>query len=401
MAGIKQKIWGTFDQATGASFVDHVTAGYEFLMRYYSKHDDIYIFGFSRGAYTARFLAEMVHHIGLLSKGNEEMIQFAYETFSKYQQSAGNDPKSKADIATEEYMEKFKNTFARPNVSVHFLGLFDCVNSVGQFEIPLYRTSYKYIAQPAAKHIRHAVSIHERRLKFKPALFLFDDETRKKIDLKEVWFAGNHADVGGGWNLEKGQTHLLSDTPLNWMVQESLNLPGSKSTLSYATTDVKGRAREENQFPEPFIAPGSTAWNVRHDTSKPHDMLKMGHGVSWFATLLWWLFGKFFILQKSQSLQASYDLQKSYHCSLDLNSKVANGCLEDFHRTWAQIETYPATRYFTNRYMRWFKLVYLIRNHTKEATTPIYQTWKTSPMPSVLYARSWLLRMRKGSRNHY
>lgn len=261
-------------------------------MRYYQKHDDIYIFGFSRGAYTARFLTEMIHHIGLLSKGNEEMIHFAYETFSKYQQSAGNDPKTKKDIEIETYMEKFKNTFTRPNVGVHFLGLFDCVNSVGQFEIPLYRTSYKYVAQPAARHIRHAVSIHERRLKFKPALFLFDDHTKADVDLKEVWFAGNHADVGGGWNLENGQNHLLSDTPLNWMVQESLNLPGSKTTLSYATTDVKSRERSENQFPEPNVAPGSTAWNVRHDTSKPHDMLKNGHGVGLLACLGWWLLGR-------------------------------------------------------------------------------------------------------------
>lgn len=57
------------DQAFGLSFRHHVIAGYQFIMRYYSPGDCIYIFGFSRGAYTARFLAEMLQKIGLLSRG--------------------------------------------------------------------------------------------------------------------------------------------------------------------------------------------------------------------------------------------------------------------------------------------------------------------------------------------
>jgi len=61
------------DSAVGTSFATHVMAGYRFLMRYYSPEDDIYFFGFSRGAYTARFLAEMLDHVGLLSSGNEEL----------------------------------------------------------------------------------------------------------------------------------------------------------------------------------------------------------------------------------------------------------------------------------------------------------------------------------------
>lgn len=57
------------DQAFGMSFRHHVIAGYHFLMRHYSPGDYVYIFGFSRGAYTARFLAEMIQKIGLLSRG--------------------------------------------------------------------------------------------------------------------------------------------------------------------------------------------------------------------------------------------------------------------------------------------------------------------------------------------
>ncbi|EOD47693.1 putative sporulation associated protein [Neofusicoccum parvum] len=283
---IKSTVFSAADQAIGLSFEDHVLAGYKFIMRHYCTNDHIYIFGFSRGAYTARFLAEMVQQIGLLSRGNEEMVQFAWETFSNFQNSRGNDPQTDSDRALAEYMEKFKVAFCRPGVRTHFLGLFDCVNSVGQFEIPLYRTSYNYMATPAAKHIRHAVSIHERRLKFKPALFTFDEDAN--VDLKEVWFAGNHADVGGGWGLEKGQKHLLSDTPLNWMVQESLNLPGSESRLSFQTLNVQDVVKAENAFPGVEV-PGTTAFDVRRKVNQPHDMLKFFHGVGVLSVLLWWV----------------------------------------------------------------------------------------------------------------
>ncbi|KAF3762113.1 hypothetical protein M406DRAFT_65880 [Cryphonectria parasitica EP155] len=267
----------TLDQAIGVSFEDHVLAGYKFIMRHYEKDDHIYIFGFSRGAYTARFLAEMVHEIGLLSKGNEEMVPFAWETFSNFQNSRGNEPQADKDKALRSYMVKFKAAFCRPGAAVHFLGLFDCVNSVGQFEIPRHRKSYRYMASPAARHIRHAVSIHERRLKFKPALFHVDKDG-PPVDLKEVWFAGNHADVGGGWDLQHGQRHLLSDTPLFWMIQEVLNLPGSTRKLSFNSPYVVNIVESENKFPGKEEAE-TTAFEVRRRTNQPHDMLRRGGGV--------------------------------------------------------------------------------------------------------------------------
>lgn len=65
------------DQALGLSFRHHVIAGYQFIMRYYSPGDCIYIFGFSRGAYTARFLAEMLQKIGLLSRGKFRLFRLS------------------------------------------------------------------------------------------------------------------------------------------------------------------------------------------------------------------------------------------------------------------------------------------------------------------------------------
>jgi uncharacterized protein (DUF2235 family) len=78
------------DAAVGSSFDQHVLGGYKFLMRYYTLGDEIYLFGFSRGSYIARFLAEMLDYIGLLEAGNEEMIRFAWKTFAKWQRRHGN-----------------------------------------------------------------------------------------------------------------------------------------------------------------------------------------------------------------------------------------------------------------------------------------------------------------------
>ncbi|KAL4782457.1 hypothetical protein BJX76DRAFT_349363 [Aspergillus varians] len=285
----KARINAILDQGVGVSFSSHLIAGYKFVMRYYSTGDHIYIFGFSRGAYTARFLAEMIHNIGLLSRGNEEMVPFAWDTFSRYQSSRGNDPQTEQDRELERYMHKFKTTFCRPDVGVHFLGLFDCVNSVGQFEIPLFRKSYRYIASPPARHIRHAVSIHERRLKFKPALFHIDPKHRDSVDLKEVWFAGNHGDVGGGWPLQHGQRHLLSDIPLHWMIQEALNLPGSESRLDFITTNVDNMTRDASKSLCRDEEIGTEGYHVQQKANKPHDKLRFGHGGSAISVMLWWI----------------------------------------------------------------------------------------------------------------
>ncbi|KAK2808633.1 hypothetical protein FQN50_004497 [Emmonsiellopsis sp. PD_5] len=102
-------------------------------MRYYSPGDDIYFFGFSRGAYTARFLAEMLDFIGLLSIGNEELVQFAWETFAKWQQR-GDD--SEEDITERlklfSFMKAFRETFSRPVERIRFLGLFDTAKNLGK-----------------------------------------------------------------------------------------------------------------------------------------------------------------------------------------------------------------------------------------------------------------------------
>lgn len=189
------------DQGFGSSFDRHVIAGYKFLMRYYDDGDQIYVFGFSRGAFTARFLARMMAKIGILSKGNEEMISFAYTAYQKFEMGfpCGDQEARNAWYADQDaWFTEFQQTFCRQKTEVYFLGLFDTVRSVGTFDNPFASPTTIPPMKPYAVHVRHAVSLDERRCKFKPSLMLSDGYStdESKVDgmnqtLKEVWFSGN------------------------------------------------------------------------------------------------------------------------------------------------------------------------------------------------------------------
>ncbi|KAK6352087.1 hypothetical protein TWF730_008918 [Orbilia blumenaviensis] len=285
---IGDKFKTVLDQAVGTSFKTHVIGGYSFIMKYYNPGDCIYIFGFSRGAYTARFLSEMLAGVGLLSRGNEEMIEFGWKTFSTFQTSRHDG--GEKDMKRRAFMRKFKKTFSRSGVNVHFLGLFDCVNSVGQLEPPFWRKSYSYMPMgSSATHIRHAVSVHERRLKFKPALYKgFIDHP----DLKEVYFCGNHGDVGGGWGKTPEQKRALSDIPLAWMLEEVRNLPATENKLEFTQPDeylLEHNAQEaERQFEEHLRQLGK---GMIDDVQgmRPHDPLSFSGGGSFFGVVGWWI----------------------------------------------------------------------------------------------------------------
>jgi uncharacterized protein (DUF2235 family) len=150
-------------------------------MKFYAPGDDVYFFGFSRGAYTARFLAEMLDYVGLVTQGNEEMVRFAWKCFSQWQQRTDEPPgkntpenvrkaREKKDQMFK-YMKAFRETFTRPMRRLRFLGLFDTVNSVPRFEAAwMQRSKFPYTARSSAKVIRHAVGIDERRAKFRQDL---------------------------------------------------------------------------------------------------------------------------------------------------------------------------------------------------------------------------------------
>lgn len=336
----KQKISQTLDSGFATTFDSHVIAGYRFLMRYYGEGDRIYIFGFSRGAFTARFLARMISQVGLLSRGNEEMVPFAYKIYQDYEMGVYDDyrERKKAEQNGKEpskdtnpkitYIKNFKTTFCRhehpkgevhsdveSGIKVHFLGLFDTVNSVGTFDIPWSKQVILPMVGGTAEHVRHAVAIDERRVKFKAALLAQDkkDEAHQTEDIKEVWFPGNHGDVGGGWpavdpkiaNEKKSFWQKIvdifvaetdidpcedvrddhfqqSDIALKWMIDELDGIPGDQ--LEWDMKRKEGFLKYYKMRREQAIS------------SKLHDTMEYGGGSSFAMTFFWKFMGTLTLL---------------------------------------------------------------------------------------------------------
>jgi hypothetical protein len=339
----------------------------------------------------------MVNEVGLLCKGNEEMVPFAYrlyqrslkcesddrtaaatggsdntskshpdgpsqsETDSLPQNAAptgtsqgkrkdvkdGDQPaedsflsgnptvkKNPKTIAARKEVKAFSETFCRTdgtdpdphahkNIKVFFLGIWDCVNSVAVVErnapAPVEITG-------TAHHVRHAVAVDEHRVKFKPALLaqdikkVIEDSNNKKIqkedeeeDIREVWFPGNHGDVGGGWPAMPAKSPSdmtwwprlkyffstmkpkddyqilddnalqMSDMALDWMIREvdivGKQHPGSQVHWCHTLDDFKQNMnmvdRVEKDVIEGFM----------------HNCLRFGYGTSFFKVLMWNLIG--------------------------------------------------------------------------------------------------------------
>ncbi|KAJ1309349.1 hypothetical protein OPQ81_006128 [Rhizoctonia solani] len=158
------KVSQTLDMALATGLSIHVRGGYEFLMQNYTEGDRISLFGFSRGAYTARALAGMLHKVGLLPAYNHEQVPFAYRMFKR------------DDALGWKMSNGFKRAFCI-DVKIDFVGVFDTVNSVGIIprELPFAKTNY------LIRVFRHAVALDERRAKFKANMWGRATEEEEKL----------------------------------------------------------------------------------------------------------------------------------------------------------------------------------------------------------------------------
>ncbi|CUS20951.1 LAQU0S02e02124g1_1 [Lachancea quebecensis] len=154
------KLSNLLDSMVAFTLDQHVCSAYLFLMRYYRPKDKIFMFGFSRGAFIARVLAGMIERVGLLNEGLEDIINAAWKIYEAWEYAA---QPSQPDYTTT-LADEFKKTFSRDyDVEIHFQGLFDSVNSIGIIRDRLF----PYAARSKiVQHVRHAVSLDERRGKF-------------------------------------------------------------------------------------------------------------------------------------------------------------------------------------------------------------------------------------------
>ena len=202
----------TLDQATGGGLQKNVEDAYRYLMKVYQPGDHVYLFGFSRGAFTARSLAGMLSHCGLLRFGLDNLVEYASKLYNQDDDSA----------------EGFKADFCRP-CPVHFVGVWDTVESLAGDASDKF---HDYRLNPEIKHAYHAVALDEKRKKFPPCMW---DETNisEGQTMEQVWFAGVHSDVGG-WYEERG----LSDIALRWMLKKAEQCGMQLDSQKFA--EVKG-----------------------------------------------------------------------------------------------------------------------------------------------------------------
>jgi uncharacterized protein (DUF2235 family) len=149
--GMSRGFSAAVDMAVGSGLGVHIKDAYRFIMQYYQEGDKICLLGFSRGSYTVRCLAGMLHKVGLLAAGNDAQIPFAYQFYK-------DDTPEGSKLSAE-----FKQTFCT-DVTVYFVGVWDCVASVGFIPriLPFSKSPTNTMS-----YFRHAMSLDEHRAKFK------------------------------------------------------------------------------------------------------------------------------------------------------------------------------------------------------------------------------------------
>ena len=194
--------------AFGAGLMANVADAYRYLMDTYEDGDEIFVFGFSRGAFTARVFASVVHVFGLLCPGNHELISYILDMYSRRTRDA------KRKHQTFEPDEAFKWQFSHAiPVRIRFCGLWDTVSSYGWVYDPV---QLPFLGRnPIIDIGRHAISIHERRCYYQDNLW---GHPFPGQDIRQVWFSGVHSDIGGSYEEEESG---LSKITLEWMIAEA------------------------------------------------------------------------------------------------------------------------------------------------------------------------------------
>ncbi|WP_338888752.1 DUF2235 domain-containing protein [Rhodococcus sovatensis] len=200
--------------ALGLGLNISLIGAYRFLALNYLPGDEIFIFGFSRGAYTARSLVGMIDTIGLLTPEGVGKNKLR-EAISVYR---GRAHPGEIDLPAEELVQKFReNCHPFDKVTVEFLGVFDTVGALGIPGITRRKHRFHCVAMPSSIRVhtaRQALALHERRRAYTPAVW--SQKGKKHDDLKQVWFDGVHSDIGGGYSESK-----FSDRTLLWMLNEA------------------------------------------------------------------------------------------------------------------------------------------------------------------------------------
>ncbi len=214
---------GNWDHLTGGAFGVGLSQGvmdtYRFIVENYDPGDELFFFGFSRGAFTARSTAGLVRNAGILRRENLSRIGDAYALYRSRQSTA-----HPSAIESELFRSSFSHRIGDETVPrIRFIGVWDTVGALG---IPLngsriiarFNRRWQFHDTALSSYVDaafQALAIDEKRGPFRPTLWTGDVAPGQIV--KQVWFPGVHCDVGGGYH-ETG----LSDITLQWMADRAV-----------------------------------------------------------------------------------------------------------------------------------------------------------------------------------
>lgn len=217
--------------AFGAGLDKHILDGYSHLVEVYEPGDEVYVLGFSRGAYTARSLVGMIRNCGLVNRGMLQSLRIgmAYGIY-----------RTRQDGPDSLTARTFRRQFAQ-EIGIRFLGVWDTVGALGIPGKALERVNseiYQFHDTKLSKIVErayHAIAVDEHRAEYDVTLWAPAAAVSNGQILEQRWFVGAHSDVGGGY-----PSRALSDITLRWMQDMAIAAGLAVSPVGVTPNNIAG-----------------------------------------------------------------------------------------------------------------------------------------------------------------
>jgi uncharacterized protein (DUF2235 family) len=209
--------------AFGYGLSANVRNCYRFLTDSYAPGDEIFLFGFSRGAYTARSVAGLVRNCGILRTEHSDQVDAAFAFYRDRTSQTHPDA-----LASQIFRKMYSWDQEEIPFIIHFIGVWDTVGALGIPDglpgseqvsriFPGWEQLWGFHDTQLSRYVRHAahaLAIDEQRAAFAPTLWTQDPQADQ--ELAQVWFSGVHSEIGGG-----AKDTALSDIALLWMIDRA------------------------------------------------------------------------------------------------------------------------------------------------------------------------------------
>jgi uncharacterized protein (DUF2235 family) len=269
--------------AVGIGLSQNVLAAYRYLAQHYLPGDDLYLFGFSRGAFTARSLAGLIGNCGILRPEHIDAMAAALALYrSRADSTRPSSNEARLFRRTYSYREEPRegeHRYVEDRTPIRFLGVWDTVGALGiPIPAPVPKKAREYLSRRWSFHdvqlgshvwnAAHAMAIDERRRPFEPTPFERQADAPPAQTIEQVWFAGVHSDVGGGYPDPR-----LADITLLWMAdQAAAHELAFRPDWFQRTTSPNNKRRETGQDVRPdALGEKHNSMSLLYRAMKPLD----------------------------------------------------------------------------------------------------------------------------------